>query len=164
MRDFIERSIREIMGFWTGAQNGNSGPGGARARNERFCKEKYQENSRFLRGCHCTYDPYTFKHDAISLCHFQEVIVTYVHLRNPALEAPGLEMIDFIKRSIQKIVGFWVVPKMRNLTLEAPGLEIRDIIKRSIKEIVCFWGGAQNAKSGPGGARARNDRFYKEKY
>jgi len=27
-------------------------------------------------------------------------------MRNPALEAPGLEMRDFIKRSIKEIVGF----------------------------------------------------------
>jgi len=27
-----------------------------------------------------------------------------------------------------------------------------------------FWEGAQNAKSGPGGARTRNERLYKEKY
>ena len=27
-------------------------------------------------------------------------------IRNPALEVPGLEMIDFMKRSIKEIVGF----------------------------------------------------------
>jgi len=68
-------------------------------------------------------------------------------------------MRDFIKRSIKEMVGFWGVPKMRNPAMEAPGLEMIDFIKRGIKEMVGLWGGAQNEKSGPGGARAGNDRF-----
>jgi len=52
-------------------------------------------------------------------------------------------------------------PKMQNLALEVQGTEMIDFIKRSVKEIVCFCGGVQNDKTGPGGARARNERFYK---
>jgi len=47
---------------------------------------------------------------------------------------------------------------MRNLALEVPGLEFRDVIKRSIKKIVGSCGGCDE-KSGPGGIRARNERF-----
>jgi len=55
-------------------------------------------------------------------------------MRNPTLETPGLEVIDFIKRSIKEIVGSAGMPKMRNLALEPPGREMIDFIKRSIKE------------------------------
>jgi len=57
-------------------------------------------------------------------------------MRNPALETPGLEMIDFIKRSIKEMVGSAGMPKMRNLALEPPWLEMIDFKKRSIKEMV----------------------------
>jgi len=57
-----------------GAQNEKSDSGGARARNERFYKETYSENSRFLIGV--------------------------LKMRNLTLAAPGLEMIDFLKRRI----------------------------------------------------------------
>ena len=70
----------------------------------------------------------------------------------------------FVKRSINKIIGFWGVPKMRNLALEAPELGMRDFVKRSIQKMIGFWRGAQNEKSGPGGARARNERFCEAKY
>jgi len=53
---------------------------------------------------------------------------------------------------------------MRNPALETPGLEMIDFIKRSIKEMVGLQGSAQNEISGPGDARAGNDRVYKEKY
>ena len=41
-------------------------------------------------------------------------------MQNPGIEAPGLEMRDFIKRSIRKLQVSEGVPKMRNPTLEAP--------------------------------------------
>jgi len=55
-------------------------------------------------------------------------------MRNPALETPGLEMIDFIKRSIKEMVG------------------LRGSAQNEKREIR------------PGDARPRNDRVYKEKY
>jgi len=54
--------------------------GSARARNEIFYKQKYQENVRFLRRV--------------------------PKMRHLALEAPGLEMRDFIKRHIKDMLGF----------------------------------------------------------
>ena len=51
---------------------------------------------------------------------------------------------------------------MKNRARGVPGLEMRDVIKRSIKEMIGFSGSAQNETSGPEGARARNERFYKE--
>ena len=53
---------------------------------------------------------------------------------------------------------------MRNLALEAPGLGMRHFVKRSIEKMIGFWRGAQNEKSGPGGAGARNDIFCEAKY
>ena len=41
MIDFIERSIKEIIGFCGGAQNEKSGPGDSRTRSEIFYKEGY---------------------------------------------------------------------------------------------------------------------------
>jgi len=59
--------------------------------------------------------------------------------------------------------GRFYKKKYRNPALEAPGLDIIHFMK-SLKKIAGFWEGAQNAKSGHRGARARNERFYKEKY
>jgi len=59
-------------------------------------------------------------------------------MRNQALETPGLEMIDFIKRSIEEMVGLRGSPQMRDPAPETPGLEMIEFIKRSIKEMVGF--------------------------
>ena len=78
-------------------------------------------------------------------------------------QTPGLETIEFIKRSIKEMVGFWGDAQNEK---SGPGgaREMIDFIKRSIKEMLGLWGSAQNEKSGSGDARARNDRVYKEKY
>ena len=52
---------------------------------------------------------------------------------------------------------------MGNLALEASGPERKDFLKRSMKNCR-FLRGAQDAKSGHGGVKARNERFYKEKH
>ena len=44
------------------------------------------------------------------------------------------EMSDFMKRSIEKVLGSERVPRWRNLALEAPGPEMSEFIKRSIKK------------------------------
>jgi len=41
MIDFIQRSIKEMLGLPGSAQNEKSGSGDARARNDRVYKEKY---------------------------------------------------------------------------------------------------------------------------
>jgi len=48
------------------------------------------------------------------------------------MEVSGLEMRDFIKRSIKNML------KMRNLALEASEPEMRDVTVRSTKKIVSF--------------------------
>ena len=82
---------------------------------------------------------------------------------NLALEIPGLEMIEFIKRSIKEMVGFWGGAQNEKSGPEG-AREMIDFIQRSIKEMLGLPGSAQNEKSGSGDARARNDRVYKEKY
>jgi len=85
-------------------------------------------------------------------------------MRNPTREVAGLEMNDFIKRGINEMIGFWGSAQNEKSGPGAPELEMTDFIKKIIKEMIGFWWGAQNEKSGSEGTRARNERFYREKY
>ena len=59
-------------------------------------------------------------------------------MRNLALETPRLQLRSFVKRSVNKIRGFWGVPKLTNLALEAPRLELRGFVKRCVNKIRGF--------------------------
>ena len=75
---------------------------------------------------------------------------------NLALDAPRLEIIQFIKRSNKEMTGFRGVAQIGKSSPGGTRLEISKFLQRSKKEMTGFRGASQIENSSPGRAKAGN--------